>query len=258
MKKLACYVMFFLLAVSLFSLEFDVIKSLDHSEFPLTHSIDVTKGDEQVLELLPAQLSRAEHILQRFSELQPVVTVEKLYRVPLGMSDSVNTRELFLKLANIFGNPETQTKYIYDSRWLGEVPLIEEAYICNERGRKASPLSFSPSDIPGTFEYYQYADEAQFAGVVMKVSLDITDQYCRVTLENANSLKFGIFSLVPKESIYVENVFFVDDNVLYVYSIVHLKRDIIRKLGTHTIKPVGMFNKRMDVMANWIAGELAQ
>ncbi len=258
MKKPTAVMLFLFFAVSLFSLDVSAITSIEDAEFPLTHNI-VWKDDvDPELELLPS-LPGTEQIQQCFSELRPEIAVEKLYRVSLSPNAAGDVRSVFLRLANIFGNPETQTKYMYDSHWRGEVPLIEEAYICNERGRKALPLQFGLADIPGTFEYFQYADEANFSGIIMKVSLDITERYVRVSLENVRNLRLGILSVLPKESIFVENFFFVEGNALYVYSISQLKKDIsIKRIGPSTVKPAGMIRKRMDVMAGWVAGELTQ
>ncbi len=256
MKKLIMGIIFLSFTVSLFSMEFDDLRSLKDSEFPVTHNIEWKSGDEPGLELLP-ELPGTEQIRQRFSHIRPEITVEKLYRISLGRDNSANISSVFLRLANVFGNPETLTTYLYESgRLKKEIPLIEEAYICNARGRKASPLRFGPSDIPGTFDYFQYLDENNFSGMVMKLSLDITEQYVYLTSENAESLRYGIFPLMPKESIFMDNFLFVDGSSLYMYSISYLEHDVsIKKIGPYTINLAGMFGKRMDVMAEWITGE---
>jgi hypothetical protein len=258
MKKMTAFIVSFLFAVSLFSLEVDVLKSFDVSEFPLTHNIEWKDGAKPELDLLP-NVPGTERIQQRFSSIKPEITVEKLYKIPLGSNTSMNTQDVLVKLANIFGNPEAQTKYLYDSSNRNQrIPLIEEAYICNSRGKKLSPLTFVLSDIPGTFEYYQYVDEANFSGMVVNLSLNITDQYVYIISENVESLKLFIFPLIPKESIYMDNFMFVEDGNLYVYSITQLKEDIkIKQIGSMTIYPAGTFGKRMDVMGDWINGELA-
>lgn len=255
LKKLAVLFIFIYSSLSLFSLEIDSIRSLDDSQFPLIHNIEWKTGGEPELELLP-EVPGAGQVRQRFSGFRPEITVERLYRIPL--NSDVNTREVFVTLANIFGNPETQTKYLYESfQRKKEVPLIEEAYICDHRGKKQPPLVFTPAGIPGTFQYFQYVDEINFSGVVMKVVLEITEQFFYVTSENTESLKYGIIPLLSKESIYTDNFVFIYRDTLYVYSITQLKNDVkIKKIGPYTIYPFGMFGKRMDVMANWIRGEL--
>jgi hypothetical protein len=258
MKKLTASIIFFYVAVSLFSIDIDAVKSLDDTEFPLTHNIVLKNGDVPELTLLP-EVSGAERIRQHFSELQPEVTVEKLFRLSLEADESFSVNDVFLKLANIFGNPKTQMKYLYrSSRAKKIVPLIDEAYICNYQGTKMPPLTFSMSDIPGTFQYFQYVDEFSFTGMVMKISLDITEECLYVTLTNAESLNYWIIPLIPKESMYTDNFIFFIDNSLYLYSIAQLLRDVpFKKVGPYTIRPAGMIGKRMDVMTNWIKGELA-
>lgn len=257
MRKLTAGIIFFNVVTFLFALDFDTVKSMANSEFPLTHNIMVLQGDVPELALLP-DISGAERIRKHFSELQPQVTVEKLYRIPL-KNDTPTAGDVFLRLANIFGDPRTQMKYLYRSyRAQKVVPLIDEAYICNERGQKMAPLTFRLSDIPGSFNYFQYADEFSFAGMVMKISLDITEQYIYVSLTNTESLKFGIIPLIPKESMYTNNFFFIDNNMLYLYSITQLLRDVpFKKVGPYNIYPDGMTGLRMDIMAEWVTTEFA-
>jgi hypothetical protein len=257
MKCLTASAIFLFFAVSLFSLEINGINAMNDSDFPLSHNLEWKNDSEPELLL---DFPGVEQIKQRFFEIQPEIAVEKLYRIPLGINSSVNVREIFLKLANIFGNPETQTKYLYKSaRRNDEVPLIDEAYICSFRGRKAAPLLFNQSDIPGRFNYFQYVDEINFSGMIMNISLNITDDFFYFTSTNTESLKFGIFPLISKESIFMDNFIFLEKNMLYVYSITQLKEDVkIKKIGPYTIRPAGMFGKRMDVMANWIRGEIVQ
>jgi hypothetical protein len=58
---------------------------------------------------------------------------------------------------------------------------------------------------------------------------------------------------------YVNNFFFVEGKNLYLYSISQLKNDVaFKKIGPYIIRPAGMIGKRMNVMANWIKGELVQ
>jgi hypothetical protein len=256
MKKLTSVIIFIFLLCSLFSLEIETVRNVNDSEFPLTRVIEWKGGAEPELELVP-MVPGTEQVKQRFSEIQPEITIEKLNKIPLRANDFVFAKNVFLKLANIFGNPETQTKYLYESFLHNEsVPLIEEAYICNERGRKVSPLRFSSSDIPGNFDYYQYLDEANFSGMVMKLSMNITDQYFYVRSINIESLKYGIFPVIPKESFFMDNFLFLDDEILYVYTIIHLKKDIpIKNIGPYNIDLGGMFGMRMDIMFNWIKGE---
>jgi hypothetical protein len=257
MKKLSVSIIFLYTTFFLFSLDFEAVKALDESEFPLTHNIVLRNGDEFELALLP-EIPGAEKIRQTFHNIPSAISVEKLYKIPLGADFSGSVRDVFLKLANIFGNPETQTKYLYRSaRAKKIVPLIGQAYICNVYGRKIDPLTFSFLDIPGTFDYYQYVDEFSFTPIVMKISLSITEQQLYVSITNAESLKYGIFPLIPKESMYTNNFMFIDNNILYVYSVTQLVRDInIEKIGPYTIRPAGMTGKRMDIIANWIKGEL--
>ncbi len=155
MKKLIAFIISLFLSVSLFSLDFDSVRFLDDSEFPITHTIEWKNGDKPELALLP-EFSGTEQIRQHFLETRPEITVEKLYRIPLEINGRLTVQDLFLKLANIFGNPATQTKALYNSYLLKkEVPLITKAFICDAKGEELSPLRFSPSDIPGTYNYFQ-------------------------------------------------------------------------------------------------------
>lgn len=258
MKKLAALIISLFLSASLFSLDFDSVKILDDSEFPLTRTIEWKNSDEPELTLLP-EISGTAQIRQHFLETRPEITVEKLYRIPLETEGTLNTQDLFLKLANIFGNPETQTKSLYRSYLLKkEVPLIEKAFICNERGVKLSPLHFSLSDIPGTYNYFQYVDETNFAKVIMNISMNVTEEYYYISLTNTESLKYWIFPVIAKEHLFVENLFFVDNNALYLYSATQLKKDTtIKKIGPYNVNTARMIGNRMNIITGWVEGELA-
>lgn len=249
-KILWCF-LFIITAGFSFSLD---LSSFDDAQFPLINNIEWKTGTVPDLTLLP-DVPGSSLVVQRFRDFKPEITVERLYRIRVSRALSQET--VFLILAHIFGNPGTQTKYLYNSyQRKKDIPLIEEAYICNERGKKLGPLVFTRDDIPGTYRYYQYIDEANFSGIVMRVALDITDDYFYVKSENTESLRYGIFPLLSKESMRTDNFIFIIDDTLYVYSLTQLKEDVkIKKIGPYTIRPFGMFGNRMDVMADWVRGE---
>jgi hypothetical protein len=92
--------------------------------------------------------------------------------------------------------------------------------------------------------------------MVVRVFLDITEDFFYVNIENAESMKFAIFPLIPKESIFVYNFLFVHNNMLYAYSFTQLLEDVkIKRVGPYIINPANMIGRRMDIMASWVRGE---
>jgi hypothetical protein len=231
--------------------------------YPLSNTVEWENRSDPsrpapVLELLP-DVPGAREIRERFLAFKPVITVEQFFWIPLppGYSAPGENLRLFTRLANIFGNPESQTNYTYHSaRRKREIPLFEASYICDSRGRRLAPLSFSVGQMPGNFTYKQYVDEANFSGTVMSQRLLVTAEYFLFSSVNDETLRYSILPVLNRGEMQSELLVYPYGDKLCVYSLTEVKEFRVRQVMGVDIRLDLMFEKRMETGAHWVRDQL--
>jgi len=230
-------------------------------EYPLSNTVTMEDSEVFRLLLLPDSPASA-GIIQRFTNYQPEITVERLYRIDLPVKYSDNTPEiqhlLFTDIINILGKPETQVGYTYhSSRKDDDVALFEELYISNKKGKQIPGFVFSIDTLPKDFSYYQYVDEANFPGTVFEQNILVADNFLNYQSTNITTVRLFIFPIVKKKGTRNEVLFFISRNYLYIYNCTQLlKEPVLNSIGFSVNMP-SMFRKRMDVMAEWLEDEIS-
>ncbi|MCK5198357.1 MAG: hypothetical protein KAR21_08405, partial [Spirochaetales bacterium] len=217
-------------------------------DFPLSKTIYRDGDSTPELTLLP-DVPGAEVIRERFLSYKPEITIQRIYRIKLSELFSGDTADqrvsLFTEIVNIFGKPETQVGYTYHSATRDkDIVLFEESYISDKRGKQISGFSYTPNTLPGKIDYYQYIDEANFAGSVFDQKIIVEDDFLRYQSTNIKSLKFFIIPVLKKEGTRNDILFFSSGEYLYIYNCAQvLKEPAVKNLGFPIHIP-SMFRKR--------------
>jgi len=230
-------------------------------EFPLEKTIRWDDDSVPELTLLP-EVPGAEIIRDRFLDYEPDVTVQRLYRLPLAERVDTRTpmgrRELFSAIVNALGSPGRQVEYEYHSATRDEyINLFEESYISDEDGEEVAGFQYEPGDLPSKIEYYQYVDEANFSGTVLRQMIRVGDDYLTFHSSNTERMWVKIIPVLKPDGSRNEVLMFTHDEVLYVYNTTQIaKEPLAKKIGLPIHLP-SMFRKRMDVMAEWLTEEIS-
>lgn len=245
----------FLIAHSAFSLPLQAYRDLPDSELPIRETVD-WEDDRPApdLSLLP-NVPGARQLESRFLEYRPEVTVQKIYRISLG--EEMAQEKLFAAIINILGRPESQVGYTYHSATRDEdVVLFEESYISNKKGKKAEGFSVEPDNLPNSLSYYQFVDEANFSGTVLRQRIEKGEGYLSFRSENTERMWYAIIPVLKAGGVINDMLIFPDGDTLYVYSTTQVEKvPAAKKIGLPLHLP-SMFGKRMDVMAQWMEEQL--
>lgn len=240
---------------------FSIFSEKPDSEYPIADTVEWEKGSIPILSLLP-DVPGSEIIRNRFFTYRPEVTVQRLYRIPLNKNIQTapdkNRQKLFLDIINAFGNPEDQVEYKYHSSTRDkDINLFEESYISNKDGERQPTFSFSLENVPERIEYYQYVDEANFSGTVLKQTITLGEDYLTFHSTNTKRMWVTIIPVMKAEGSRNELLAFVDDGYLYIYNSSQIAEvPAAKKLGLPIHLP-SMFRKRMDVMKDWLTNQIS-
>lgn len=247
-----------LVAVSIPALPLTHFTEIPDSEFPLRDTVRWEKESIPALTLLP-DVPGADRIRERFFAYKPEITIQKLYRIDLSWEEELTSRELFTAVFNIFGSPETQVGYTYHSSTKDkDVVLFEESYVSDKRGRYKDGFFFTTDNLPETISYYQYVDEANFSGTVLKQQIEIGKDFFSFRSTNTERMWYTIIPVLKAEGTRSEMLMFTTDGVMYVYSVTQVEKEpVAKKIGLPLHLP-SMFGKRMDVMTAWLEDRLLE
>lgn len=237
-----------------FAVPFSDLAEKPDSEYPLSDTIRWEDGMIPILNLLP-DVPGADIIRTRFLNYQPEVTVQRLYRMPL---TEQKRRELFTAIVNAFGNPVDQDKYTYHSETRDkDINLFEDSYISDKDGDRKESFSYSSYNLPEKIEYYQFVDEANFSGTVLKQTIRVNDEYLTFHSTNTERMWVSIIPIMKARGSRNELLAFVDSGYLYIYNSSQIaKVPAAKRLGLPIHLP-SMFRKRMDVMIAWLSDEIS-
>jgi hypothetical protein len=226
-------------------------------EYPIRDTVYWEKGSIPILNLLP-DVPGAEGIRERFFAYRPEITVQKLYRIALPGS-TLSDKALFTEVVNILGSPKTQVGYTYHSATKDEdVVLFKESYISDSRGREKGGFAYTEATLPEKLSYYQYVDEANFSGTVLKQHIEVNGEYLSFRTTNTERMWYSIIPVLKAGGTRTEMLMFTVDDHLYVYSLTQVEEEPgAKKIGVPLHLPT-MFGKRMDVMALWLEDRLRE
>ncbi|ADK83323.1 DUF6675 family protein [Sediminispirochaeta smaragdinae] len=249
-------ILFLAMGTPLFAVPFSLLSDHPDGDYPLHDTIRWEEGEIPILTLLP-DVPGADALRERFFDYRPEVTVQKLYRIKLPAQLDLSDRELFTAVVNVLGTPETQVGYTYhSSRRDEDVVLFEETYISDKKGKRKDSFSYTPEDVPQSISYYQYVDEANFSGTVLKEEIEVGDDFLSFRSTNIERMWYAIVPVLKAGGTRSEMLMFTADGYLYVYSASQVEEEPgARKLGVPIHLP-SMFGKRMDVMATWVEDQL--
>ncbi len=227
-------------------------------EYPIRDTVYWEKGSIPVLTLLP-DVPGADALRERFFAYRPEITVQKLYRLALPGSSPLSDKALFTEVVNILGSPKSQVGYTYHSATKDEdVVLFKESYISDSRGREKGGFSFTEATLPEKLSYYQYVNEANFSGTVLKQHIEVSEEYLSFRSTNTERMWYSIIPVLKSEGTRTEMLMFTVDGYLYVYSMTQVEEEPgAKKIGLPLHLP-SMFGKRMDVMAIWLEDRLRE
>ena len=244
-----------LVSVSVPALPLTRFTEIPDSEFPLRDTVRWEKELIPVLTLLPDVLG-ADKIRERFSAYKPELTIQKLYRINSLSDQELTNRELFTVVSNILGAPETQVGYTYHSPTKDkDVVLFEESYVSDKRSRHKDGFSFTTVTLPETISYYQYVDEANFSGTVLKQYIEISKDFLSFRSTNTERMWYTIIPVLKAEGTRSEMLVFITGGVMYVYSVTQVEKESAAKKFGLPLHLPSMFGKRMDV---WLEDRLME
>jgi hypothetical protein len=244
--------------------DLNILSSMNADAFPLSGTIYLEDGETE-LDILP-DMPGSEMVRKRHRAYAPEVTVQKLYRLPVpeAYTSAALDKELavllFTQVLDAFEKPETQVGYTYhSSRKDKDIPLFEESYISNKKGRKQDSFRYHSQDLPLSFEYYQFVDEANFSGTVLQQRVEVTKEYFSFQSTNTERMWVSIIPVLGSEGMRNEMLMTLHDTWLYVYNCTQVKEEpsAAKTMGLPIHLP-SMFGKRMDVMAQWLTDRLHQ
>lgn len=244
---------FFLSHSSLGALTVSELKMMADSDFPLRETVEKNSDDLYEMTLLP-DAPGSSQLRDRFQEYGPELLVQKLYRIRI--PNVVSTRVLFTQVVNILGTPETQKGYTYHSSTRDEdTVLFKDSYISTKKGKRDTSFTYDTHTLPFKIEYYQFVNEANFSGTVMKQTITIADTHLLFSSTNIERIWYMIIPILKSEGTRSDMLFFVDDSYLYIYSSTQVREDPSTRLPISPHLP-SLFGKRMDVLAQWMEDQL--
>ena len=252
MKYFTVIMLLFSLSISLTAEPLTNLNNRPDDDYPLRKTIYWDEDSIPELTLLP-DIPGAEVIKEGFLSYKPEITIQRIYRIKLSGDTAEQRASLFTEIVNILGKPETQVGYTYHSATRDkDIVLFEESYISDKRGKQISGFSYTPDTLPEKIDYFQYIDEANFAGSVFEQKIIVNEDFLRYQSTNIKTLKYFIIPVLKKGGTRNDILFFSSGQYLYIYNCAQvLKEPAVKNLGFPIHIP-SMFKKRMDIMAEWL------
>jgi len=242
--------------VALSAATLDDLTARPDSDYPLSDTARRRGASLEDLALLP-DVPAALDLRSRYADFKPEITVQKLYRInlPSGIEDD----SLFAAVLNSLGAPETQVGYTYHSATRNDdVVLFKASFISDAKGKRAKGFTYTQDSLPPTLSYYQYVDEANFSGTVLRQVIEVAPGYLSFRSTNTERIWYSVIPILKEGGSRSEMLFFRHGSHLYVYSATQLADDPSKKKLPVSLHVPSMFGKRMDVMAHWLEDRLKE